>query len=575
MKGMKLSVKLISIISLMVVSMFVLGSFLYYTANNALEQTKAIQIANNNVLLATQIENQLTGAALDVRRYIGDRNDIAKNGFEQKMQEAILTGNKLLQAVDKDLQPEVKKLVDGLMLYQQILNNKFAPNIAAQDKTLDPIIKADLNKKYIEIIAELTAVTRNNQQIIKDVVSKETKIANDLMKIANDSSATSKNIAIYLTLSLGVLSIGLGVILVKAITKPVKLLVSELDEITAGDIRIKVSELGKNTDEFGQIYLALQASKRQIVDLINTVQERANELTIASEQLHEGAEQSATSATEVATSICEVASGMEQQVLAVQKALLTVEKISEIIGDITKEVAQTATSSDSAAIHAQDGMGLIEKAIQQMAHIDASVEKSSNSIAKLSEDSKAIGNIVNTISNIAGQTNLLALNAAIEAARAGESGRGFAVVADEVRKLAEQSQGAAKEIADMINEVQVNTEAAVLAMTSGTKEVKLGTEVINRAGASFAGIVNIISEVSSKVTKIAGEVNGINKGSEEVVSAVTNIENVSRKVAGESQTVSAATQETSASVEEIAGSSQGLTKMAQELQEAAAKFTIK
>ena len=238
-------------------------------------------------------------------------------------------------------------------------------------------------------------------------------------------------------------------------------------------------------------------------------------------------------------------------------------------------MAQTATSSDSAAVHAQDGMGLIEQAIQQMAHIDASVEKSSNSIVKLSEDSKAIGNIVNTISNIAGQTNLLALNAAIEAARAGESGRGFAVVADEVRKLAEQSQGAAKEIADMINEVQVNTEAAVLAMTSGTKEVKLGTEVINRAGASFAGIVNIISEVSSKVTKIAGEVNGINKGSEEVVSAVTNIENVSRKVAGESQTVSAATQETSASVEEIAGSSQGLTKMAQELQEAAAKFTIK
>ena len=555
--------------------MFVLGSFLYYTANNALEQTKAIQIANNNVLLATQIENQLTGAALDVRRYIGDRNDIAKNGFEQKMQEAILTGNKLLQTVDKDLQPEVKKLVDGLMLYQQILNNKFAPNIAAQDKTLDPVIRADLNKKYIEIIAELTAVTRNNQQIIKDVVSKESKIANDLMKIANDSATISKNLAIYLTLCLGFLSIGLGVILVKAITKPVKLLVSELNEITAGDIRIKVSELEKNTDEFGQIYLALQASKRQIVNLINTVQERANELTIASEQLHEGAEQSATSATEVATSICEVASGMEQQVLAVQKALFTVEKISEIIGDITKEVAQTATSSDSAAVHAQDGMGLIEQAIQQMAHIDASVEKSSNSIVKLSEDSKAIGNIVNTISNIAGQTNLLALNAAIEAARAGESGRGFAVVADEVRKLAEQSQGAAKEIADMINEVQVNTEAAVLAMTSGTKEVKLGTEVINRAGASFAGIVNIISEVSSKVTKIAGEVNGINKGSEEVVSAVTNIENVSRKVAGESQTVSAATQETSASVEEIAGSSQGLTKMAQELQEAAAKFTIK
>ncbi|WP_019879808.1 methyl-accepting chemotaxis protein [Succinispira mobilis] len=575
MKGINLSTKLISIIGLMVASMLILGSFLYYTANNSLEQAKEIQVANNNALLATQIENQLTGAALDVRRYIGDRNDIAKAGFEQKMKEAITTGNKLLGSVDNELKPEVKKLVDGLVLYQEILNNKFAPNIAAQDKAVDPLVKADLSKKYVEIIAELTAVTRNNQQIIKEVVGKESKIVNELMKKANDSAATAKNIAIYLTLILGVLSAVLGIILVKAITKPVRLLIDELNEISSGDVRIKNNELENNTDEFGHIYQALQDSKKQIVHLIKTVQERADELTTASEQLHEGAEQSATSATEVANSICEVASGMEQQVIAVQKALLTVEKISIIIGDITNEVAQTADSSDNAAKYAKDGMSLIEQAIKQMTHIDASVEKSSGSIAKLSAHSKEIGNIVKTISNIAGQTNLLALNAAIEAARAGESGRGFAVVADEVRKLAEQSQAAAKEIANMISEVQEDTEAAVLAMSSGTKEVKLGTEVINRAGESFEGIVNVISEVSNKVTKIASEVHGINKGSEEVVSAVTNIENVSRKVAGESQTVSAATQETSASVEQIAGSSQGLTKMAQELQEAAAKFRIK
>lgn len=575
MKGINLSTKLISIIGLMLASMLILGSFLYYTANNSLEQAKEIQVANNNALLATQIENQLTGAALDVRRYIGDRNDIAKAGFEQKMKEAITTGNKLLGSVDNELKPEVKKLVDGLVLYQEILNNKFAPNIAAQDKAVDPLVKADLSKKYVEIIAELTAVTRNNQQIIKEVVGKESKIVNELMKKANDSAATAKNIAIYLTLILGVLSAVLGIILVKAITKPVRLLIDELNEISSGDVRIKNNELENNTDEFGHIYQALQDSKKQIVHLIKTVQERADELTTASEQLHEGAEQSATSATEVANSICEVASGMEQQVIAVQKALLTVEKISIIIGDITNEVAQTADSSDNAAKYAKDGMSLIEQAIKQMTHIDASVEKSSGSIAKLSAHSKEIGNIVKTISNIAGQTNLLALNAAIEAARAGESGRGFAVVADEVRKLAEQSQAAAKEIANMISEVQEDTEAAVLAMSSGTKEVKLGTEVINRAGESFEGIVNVISEVSNKVTKIASEVHGINKGSEEVVSAVTNIENVSRKVAGESQTVSAATQETSASVEQIAGSSQGLTKMAQELQEAAAKFRIK
>jgi len=92
----------------------------------------------------------------------------------------------------------------------------------------------------------------------------------------------------------------------------------------------------------------------------------------------------------------------------------------------------------------------VEKAITQMGHIEESVIRSAHVVAKLGERSKQIGQIVDTISGIAGQTNLLALNAAIEAARAGEQGRGFAVVAEEVRKLAEQSQDAAKQIPSII-----------------------------------------------------------------------------------------------------------------------------
>ena len=96
-----------------------------------------------------------------------------------------------------------------------------------------------------------------------------------------------------------------------------------------------------------------------------------------------------------------------------------------------------------------------------MANIEKTVANSVAVVTKLGERSKEIGQIVENISGIAGQTNLLALNAAIEAARAGEQGRSFAVVAEEVRKLAEQSQEAAKQIANLIGEIQGDTDKAL------------------------------------------------------------------------------------------------------------------
>jgi methyl-accepting chemotaxis protein len=114
------------------------------------------------------------------------------------------------------------------------------------------------------------------------------------------------------------------------------------------------------------------------------------------------------------------------------------------VTDEMMQVENIAHSNLEAATHSQrtvDDIGQSLSTINQRVHDVAEAAQS------LGEESAAITQALQIISDIADQTNLLALNAAIEAARAGETGRGFAVVADEVRKLAERTKSATEEIA--------------------------------------------------------------------------------------------------------------------------------
>ena len=69
-----------------------------------------------------------------------------------------------------------------------------------------------------------------------------------------------------------------------------------------------------------------------------------------------------------------------------------------------------------------------------------------------------VGEVVEQIEAIAKQTKMLALNATIEAPRAGESGKGFAVVAGEVKALAGQTSTATKEIGELLQTLNTQTQ---------------------------------------------------------------------------------------------------------------------
>jgi methyl-accepting chemotaxis protein len=273
-------------------------------------------------------------------------------------------------------------------------------------------------------------------------------------------------------------------------------------ELAAGDFRDKPRRVLRK-DEVGKLADALSIMRDNLRTALKKVNESAEQVAASSEELTASAEQSAQAVTQVAGTISDVAQGAEKQSKAANETSAVVEQISAGIQQAAANANQVANNSAQAEERANDGNESVQIAVNQMANIEQTVANSAQVVAKLGERSKEIGQIVDAISGIAGQTNLLALNAAIEAARAGEQGRGFAVVAEEVRKLAEQSQEAAKQIATLIGEIQGDTDIAVAAMKEGTKEVKVGTEVVTTAGQAFKEIKDLVTQVSEQVREIS------------------------------------------------------------------------
>ncbi|GMB01931.1 methyl-accepting chemotaxis protein [Pelosinus sp. IPA-1] len=364
-----------------------------------------------------------------------------------------------------------------------------------------------------------------------------------------------------------------GWYITKIIATPLNAMVLFCKELAAGDFRDKPrNEVRK--DEIGQVADALVDMRDALRQLMKQINESAEQLAASSEELTASADQSAQAANQVAESITGVANGAEKQLSVASDTSAVVQQMSASIQQVAANANEAAEQTAQAVDKAKDGNKSVDKAVNQMASIEQTVTSSAQVVAKLGERSKEIGQIVDTIAGIAGQTNLLALNAAIEAARAGEQGRGFAVVAEEVRKLAEQSQDAAKQIATLISEIQGDTDKAVVAMEDGTREVKVGAEVVNESGKAFQEIAAMVINVSDKTREISAAMEQMAIGSQQIVGSVKQIDELSKNASGEAQTVSAATEEQSASMEEIASSSQALAHLAMDLREAVSKFQI-
>ncbi|HWR41699.1 methyl-accepting chemotaxis protein [Sporomusa sp.] len=390
-----------------------------------------------------------------------------------------------------------------------------------------------------------------------------------------ESMASADDLQKFIAIVIIVSILGIGIVgfyLVKRISKPITAIAAVAEQIADGQI-VKADVIYSGDDELRRLINSFGIMTENLQSLLQQTSRSTVLVASATGLLAANAEQSAQASNQIAVSIGEVATGSEKQIYAVQNTVAIVEKAEGLDG-VVSSMNEVAAASQQTALAANAGNKEIVSAIKQMNHIETTVNNLAQVITKLGEQSQKIGQIINTISGIASQTNLLALNAAIEAARAGEQGRGFAVVAEEVRKLAEQSEEAAKQIATLIRDVQNDTESAVAAMNDGSKQVKVGSNVVNSAGKVFSEIETLIEAATGKIHTVSTAAQQMADRGDQIVSSVREIEEISKENARYTQAVSAATEEQTAVMQEVASSSQGLETMVEELNAVVKRFKI-
>lgn len=365
-------------------------------------------------------------------------------------------------------------------------------NLSPEDTALDASQKQNLAISLIfgdEYNSNVESIMGPLDDVTAQMDTRLTKRVED----ANTGTLAGLWILSVVALVLAVSAIGILLLLARNTVKPVVAYRKILSQSDAKDMTVRLQPQG--VQEIRQLAEVVNQKNRGISKLIKTIADSSQSLNERSGVIGAAAKQIGSSTAQAAAQSETTTQSAEE----VSSAIGTVAAAAEEMGAAIREISSNATT---AAATASNGVEV--------------AQRTTEIVSKLSESSRGIGEIIDSITQIAEQTNLLALNATIEAARAGEAGKGFAVVAGEVKDLAEQTGEATSDISTRVASIQNDTAAAEAALSEITAVINQINETQTVIAAAVEEQTATVNEISSSVTNAAG-------GSQDIANQIGNV----------------------------------------------------
>jgi methyl-accepting chemotaxis protein len=467
--------------------------------------TATISDSHNRIEMSSSIR----GAALDVE---SGAAGFLLTGREEFLEPYYSGEIRLFDSITREKQlvesdaAQLKLLTEIESVLKDWKNNSIEPEIKLRRQIVASKTMTDL-KKWLEggedkkLFDNFRALANSYEDREKEMLKQREANAHYIAFNAKKVLLIAPPIIILVGLILSYLFAG-------TLTKPLDAAVSLAETVSAGDLT-KTLEL-KGNDELGRLAAALNKMVKSLADHIQRVLEGVNVLSAA--------------AVEISATINQLSSNTMRTSAAVSETTTTVEEVkqaAQISADQAKNVSERAQKAVSTS---ESGRQATADTIQRMNMIKDQMEAIGETVVRLSEQGKAIEEIIGTVQDLADQSNLLAVNASIEAARAGDQGKGFAVVAQEIKNLADQSRKATEQVRGILEETRKWVNAVVMSTEQGGKAVTAGVRQSELADESIRALTSGVTESAQAARIIESSSTQQFVGVDLVATAMANID---------------------------------------------------
>lgn len=401
-------------------------------------------------------------------------------------------------------------------------NSDFYQNILTGEEASDMQYVTYNGQEYLFLYSGLTGYNANLCTLIPKSVIVE-------------QASSIQEITILLVLIAVVIAALLGTILSQHINKNIKYILVQLQKVSDGDLTTHLSV--KTRDEFRLLGKGINAMITNMKNLITNVTAASDALNDTALQVAESADAFISTSRDIQSAICEIESGVTHLDENSADCMLQMDTLSGKIHDVTSGTNQISTLTDSTGSSITEGISSMERLTESAKQTSAKTENVILAIEELSEKSRSIEQIVESINHIAKETNLLSLNASIEAARAGDAGRGFAVVAEQIRGLADQSAASAGQIQKIIEDIITNTAEVVSIAKEAADTVVSQETAMHQTTDAFQTMDTHIQSLISSLSQITVNVENMEEARNATLNAIESISSVSAQTSAGSKNV--------------------------------------